>query len=167
MAPVIPGFYYDHEKRRYFKIQPNHVATHGSASRYSKAALKREAEEQREQKRRKMFEQKKGSMTIKRSKVLNDPLAGGWGVTRELGLNDAESTTTMMRAWAQGLESRKVSSFRYHDGGGYGTFAFDKAMGFLTYTEMLGGDVPDARSSLFVDFSLCVFWAWDADDGNS
>ena len=154
MAPVIPGFYYDHEKRKYFKIQPNHIATHGPASKYSKAAVKREAEEQREQKRRKVFEQKKGKMTIKRSKVLNDPLAGGWGVTRELGLNDTESTTIMMRAWAQGLERRKVSNFRYHDGGGYGTFAFDKAMGVLTYAEMLGGDMPHARCFLFVDLSL-------------
>ena len=167
MAPVIPGFYYDHEKRKYFKIQPNHVATDGTAGKYSKAAVKREAEERREQKRRKLLEQKKGKMTIKRSKVLNDPLAGGWGVMRELGVNDAERTTTMMRAWAQGLESRKVSNFRYHDGGGCGTFAFDKAMGVLTYAEMLGGNVPHARSFLFVDLSLYVFRAWDADDGNS
>ena len=163
MATVIPGFYYDDEKRKYFKIQPNHVATHEPASKYSKAAVKKEAEEQREQKRRKMFEQKKGKMMIKRSKVLNDPLAGGWGVTRELGLKATESTTTMMRAWALGLESEKVSWFRY----GSGTFAFDKAMGVLTYAEMLGGDVPNARSTLFVDFPLCVFWAWDADDGDS
>ena len=167
MAPVIPGFYYDHEKRRYFKVQPNHVATHGSASKYSKAAVKREAEEQREQKRRKVLEQKKREMTIKRSNVLDDPLAGGWGVTRELGPNDTESTTTMMRAWAQGLESRKVSGFRHHDPGGSGTFVFDKAMGVLTYAEMLGGDEPDARFLSFVEFSLCVFWARNTDYGSS
>ena len=167
MAPVIPGFYYDHEKRKYFKIQPNHVATHGPASKYSKAVVKREAEEQHEQKRRKVVEQKKGKMTIKRSKVLNDPLAGGWCVTRELGRNDTESTTTMMRAWAQGLESRKVSSFRHHDGGGSGTFVLDKAMGVLTYAEMLRGHEPDTRFFLFVDLSFCRFRAWDADDRNS
>ena len=167
MAPVIPGFYYDHEKGRYFKVQPNHVATHGSASKYSKAAVKREAEEQREQKRRKVLEQKKREMTIKRSKVLDDPLAGGWGITRELGLNGTESTTTMVRAWAQGLESRKVSGFRHHDGGGSGTFVFDKVMGVLTYAEMLIGNEPDARFLSFVDFSLCVFWAWNADYGSS
>ena len=156
MAPVIPGFYYDNEKRKYFKIQPNHVATHGPASKYSKAAVKRETEEQHEQKRRKVLEQKKREMTIKRSKVLNDPLAGGWGVTRELGLNDTEGTTTMMRAWAHGLESRAVLCFRHHPGRGSGTFVIDKAMGVLTYAEMLREHEPDARFFLFVVLSFCV-----------
>ena len=157
MAPVIPGFYYDHEKRKYFKIQPNHVATHGSAGKYSKAAVKREAEEQHEQKRRKVLEQKKGKMTIKRSKMLTYPLVGGWGMKRELGLNDTESTTTMTRAWAQGLESRKVSNLQHHDSGGSGTFVLDKATGVLTCAEMLRGHEPDARFFLFVDLSLCGF----------
>ena len=167
MAPVIPGFYYNHEKRKYFKIQPNHVATHGPASKYSKAAVEREAEEQHEQKCRKVLEQRNGKMTIKRSKMLNYPLVGRWGVTRELGLDDTESSTTMMRAWAQGLENRKVSDFRHHDSGGSGTFVLDKAMGVLTYAEMLRGHEPEARFFLFVDLSFCGFWAWDADDWNS
>ena len=164
MAPVIPGFYYDYEKQKYFKVQPNHVAAQGPASRYSKAAVKREAVDQREQKRRKTFEQRKGKTTIKRSQVLNDPLAGGCGVTRELGLNDTKSTTNMMRAWAQGLESRKVLSSRHRHSG---TFVFDKAMGVLTYAMMLRGHEPDTRFFLFVDLSFCGFRARDADDGNS
>jgi hypothetical protein len=35
----IPGFYYDPEKKKYFKIQANHKSTPGS--QYSKDAVKR------------------------------------------------------------------------------------------------------------------------------
>lgn len=42
MAKEIPGFYFDEEKQKYFKIQPNHVAPKGS--RYSKDAISIENE---------------------------------------------------------------------------------------------------------------------------
>ena len=38
----IPGFYYDVEKKKYFKMQPNHIAPQGS--KYSKESVQREAE---------------------------------------------------------------------------------------------------------------------------
>lgn len=42
MAKEIPGFYFDEEKQKYFKIQPNHVAPKGS--RYAKDAISIEKE---------------------------------------------------------------------------------------------------------------------------
>lgn len=38
MAPQLPGFYFDENKRRYFKILPHHQAPPGA--KYSKEALK-------------------------------------------------------------------------------------------------------------------------------
>ncbi len=42
MAKELPGFYFDEEKQKYFKIQPNHVAPKGS--RYAKDAIDVEKE---------------------------------------------------------------------------------------------------------------------------
>lgn len=154
MPPALPGFYYDAERKKYFKIQPNHVAAHGSASKYSNATVKKEVEEQREQKRRKLFEQREMKMKIKRSKVLESPLGGAWGVIRELGVAKPESST-IMTAWAQGLQSKEVSDFRRQDGDS-GTFVFDTAMGILTHAETLGEHGGNAVFSMFVYISFAI-----------
>ena len=44
-APELPGFYYDEAKRKYFKIQANHLAP--DSSKYSQRSVQREAEEKR------------------------------------------------------------------------------------------------------------------------
>lgn len=156
MPPALPGFHYDAEKKKYFKIQPNHVAAHGSAARkYSKATLKKEAEERHESKRRKFFEQRQSEMRLRQSKVLESPLGGGWGLKRELGVvtTFSESSTTMMRAWAQGLRRENVSRFRGGDGdGGSGTFVLDSATGVLTHAEVLRGSGAGASFSVCVGF---------------
>ncbi|KOG99350.1 uncharacterized protein DI49_1800 [Saccharomyces eubayanus] len=44
MAPNLPGFYYDEERRRYFRISDNRtVSIAGSASQYSKESIKRQS----------------------------------------------------------------------------------------------------------------------------
>lgn len=40
MAPQLPGFYFDEEKKKYFKIQPNHIAP--SNAKYSSSNVKHE-----------------------------------------------------------------------------------------------------------------------------
>ena len=136
MPPALPGFHYDAEKKKYFKIQANHVAAQGSARKYSKAALQKAAEEQREQKRRKLFEQAEKKTRLQRSRVLQSPLGGGWGVLRELGLVAKPDGTDMVtRAWAQGLAGKQVASFESSPDGASGTFVLDSATGVLTYAE--------------------------------
>ena len=154
MPAALQGFYYDAEKKKYFKIQPNHVGAHGSAGKYSKSAVKKEAEEQREQKRRKLFEHRERMTRVKRSKVLESPLGGGWGVTRELGVRKCESST-ILRAWAQGLQRKKVSDFRRPDGGS-GAFVFDTATGVLTHAEVVDGNGANAPYIVFVYISVAM-----------
>ena len=143
MPPALPGFHYDAEKKKYFKIQPNHIAAHASARKYSQAALKKEAAEQREHNRRKLFEQKERKMKLQRSTMLASPLGGGCGVTRELGITKPDDSTIVMRAWAQGLQRKDVLGYRCPDGGS-GAFVFDTATGVLTYAEACrrGGAPP-------------------------
>lgn len=148
MPPALPGFYYDAEKRKYFKIQPNHVAANASAGKYSKAAVKKEAEEQRGLKRRNLFAQRVSEMRVKRSRVLESPLAGGWCLARELGVRKLESSA-MVGAWAQGLERNEVLISPRPDAGA-GTFVFDTVAEVLTYAEALRGDGADASFSVFV-----------------
>ena len=153
MPPALPGFFYDAEKKKYFRIQPNHVAAHASARKHSQAALRKEAKEQREQKRRKLFERREKKMRLQRSRVLASPLGGGCGVARELGLTKPDDSTIAMRAWAQGLRRKEVLGYRCADGGS-GAFVFDTAAGVLTYAEAFrrGGAPPSF--AVFVHLSL-------------
>ena len=157
MPPALPGFHYDAEKKKYFKIQPNHIAAHASARKYSQAALKKEAEEQREQNRRKLFEQKERKMKLRRSTVLASPLGGGCGVTRELGIAKSDDGTIVMRAWAQGLRRKEVLGYRCPDGGGSGAFVFDTATpGVLTYAEACRrGGAPPSFAVFVHLFLIC------------
>ena len=159
MPPALPGFHYDAEKKKYFKIQPNHVAAHGSARKYSKASLQKEAEERREQKRRKLFEQREKTTRLRRSRVLQSPLGGGWGLMRELGVvAEPEGTGMVMRAWAQGLAGTKVAGFECATDGASGAFVFDSATGVLTYAEATFESGGDLWGTVFVDFLLiCGF----------
>ena len=161
MPSALPGFHYDAEKKKYFKIQANHVAAHGSARRYSKAALQKEADKQHEQKRRKLFEQREKTTKLQRSRVLQSPLGGGWGVMRELGLGKLDGTGMLMRAWAQGLRRKKVASFPCTPDAASGTFVFDSATGVLTYAEAVfesGGNLWCTVFVYFVDLWDLFWW---------
>ena len=154
MPPALPGFHYDAEKKKYFKIQPNHVAAHGPARKYSKAALRKEAEERREQKRRELLEQKQKKTRLQRSRVLQSPLGGGWGVMRELGaVAKPHGTDMMIRAWAQGLRGKKVASFGCSSDGVAGTFVFDSVTGVLSYAGAMFESRGNLWCTVFVVFS--------------
>ncbi|SMR48017.1 unnamed protein product [Zymoseptoria tritici ST99CH_1A5] len=79
----IPGYYFDEEKKKYFKIQPNHKAP--ANAKYSKSNATRE---QKESKRRRIEDHKRQvlhSQTVVRSRLQDDPLIGGTGLLREHG----------------------------------------------------------------------------------
>ncbi|OQV06509.1 hypothetical protein CLAIMM_11066 [Cladophialophora immunda] len=72
MPAELPGYYFDAEKNRYFKIQPNHIAPSGS--KYSRQAVKAEKVIKKAQRRDELLHQLKMAETVTRSKLLQHPL---------------------------------------------------------------------------------------------
>lgn len=100
MPPTpLPGFHYDTTKRKYFKIQPNHIAPTNSS--YSTSSVKKAAEDSITQKTLKAYEQRKSLTRIARSKLLS------YGVCRESGLGLRGEG--MVEQWAGGLEPTSIT----------------------------------------------------------
>ncbi|KAJ9192478.1 hypothetical protein DTO027B5_5498 [Paecilomyces variotii] len=74
MARDIPGFYYDAEKNKYFKIQANHVAPSGS--QYSERAIKQRRLDEKKRKKDIFRARRVATERIKRSSSLGHPLIG-------------------------------------------------------------------------------------------
>ncbi|KAL2868701.1 uncharacterized protein BJX67DRAFT_34095 [Aspergillus lucknowensis] len=72
MNREIPGFYYDPDKKKYFKIQANHKSTPGY--QYSKDAVKRKRAEQETRQRKARLVQRSQTENIRRSTYLQHPL---------------------------------------------------------------------------------------------
>lgn len=81
----IPGYYYDEEKKKYFKIQANHVAPSGA--KYSKANVNREKREHKRRKVNERYAEKRNAQTVQPSRLLQHPLAKA-GLGRELGIKE-------------------------------------------------------------------------------
>ncbi|EHA26484.1 hypothetical protein ASPNIDRAFT_122243 [Aspergillus niger ATCC 1015] len=80
MNREIPGFYYDPEKKKYFKIQANHKATPGS--QYTQDSVKRKRVDQEKHQRKIHLTKRATKEKIKRAAFLSNPLLG---VQREIG----------------------------------------------------------------------------------
>ncbi|CEJ56648.1 hypothetical protein PMG11_02849 [Penicillium brasilianum] len=80
MNPEIPGFYYDPEKKKYFKIQANHAAPPGA--QYSQESVKRKRNQQEEQEKQAHVSQRIARETVRKPSFLHHPLIG---VDREVG----------------------------------------------------------------------------------
>ncbi|EAW08454.1 uncharacterized protein ACLA_031890 [Aspergillus clavatus NRRL 1] len=80
MNREIPGFYYDPEKKKYFKIQASHKAAPGA--QYSKDAVKRKRVEHERRQRKVRLTQKLAKEKIRRAPLLRHPLLG---TEREVG----------------------------------------------------------------------------------
>ncbi|EGE85889.2 hypothetical protein BDDG_08834 [Blastomyces dermatitidis ATCC 18188] len=78
----IPGYYYDAEKKKYFKVQANHAAPSGS--KYTRDDIKKRKETSLKRKRIEEHSQRISTETIKRSNLLQCPL-GGKLLQREYG----------------------------------------------------------------------------------
>ncbi|TKA81754.1 hypothetical protein B0A55_01144 [Friedmanniomyces simplex] len=79
----IPGYYYDAEKKKYFKIQANHVAP--TDAKHAASNVNRE---QRQTKKRKIEDrrrEKQLQQTVHRSRIVQHPLLAGTSLTREVG----------------------------------------------------------------------------------
>lgn len=79
----IPGYYWDAEKNRYFKVQANHQAP--ATSTYTKDAIAREkaAKDKREAANERSNQEQRE--LVHRSESLRHPLLGSIGLRRELG----------------------------------------------------------------------------------
>jgi hypothetical protein len=90
----IPGFYFDEEKQKYFKIQANHLLP--EFAKYSKGNVERE---KRLTKRRKLEYQHERARPVRRHPLLLNAAISGSRLHRELG-NISLSETLESRAVA-------------------------------------------------------------------
>ncbi|KAK5120161.1 hypothetical protein LTR85_006642 [Meristemomyces frigidus] len=82
----IPGYYYDEEKKKYFKIQANHVAP--ADAKYSKSNVNLEKRAAKKRKTEDRSRATRFKQTVRPSRVFEHPLSGGVGLGRELGLRE-------------------------------------------------------------------------------
>ncbi|PKY04760.1 hypothetical protein P168DRAFT_310312 [Aspergillus campestris IBT 28561] len=80
MNREIPGFYYDPEKKKYFKVEASHKSAPGS--NYSKDAVKRKRKEHEKRQRKVLITQRTAKEKIKKAAFLEHPFIGA---IRELG----------------------------------------------------------------------------------
>lgn len=78
--PNLPGFYYDPEKKKYFKIQKNHHALPGS--KYSQDAVNKQEMLSKKRKRDGIEKAQREAQTLKRSPMLIN--SASWTLTREV-----------------------------------------------------------------------------------
>ncbi|PGH18862.1 hypothetical protein AJ79_00275 [Helicocarpus griseus UAMH5409] len=128
----IPGYYYDPEKKKYFKIQANHAAPSGS--KYTRDAIKSRQEKSLKRKRFEEHTQRVSKEKIKRSDLLHCPL-GGALLQRESGsLPTSRGLVAQRRgeACARLLSrNRLVDTTRWGCGFPVSTFARDPWSGNL------------------------------------
>ncbi|OCL09215.1 hypothetical protein AOQ84DRAFT_439124, partial [Glonium stellatum] len=104
----IPGFYYDQERKKYFKILPNHHAP-PSGSKYAKGNIKKRTEESKKRKLSEAFANQKRQQQVQQSTVLQSPIARS--LERELGRrpNTSQIRHDWAKASAHGLQSRVIT----------------------------------------------------------
>ncbi|EGC48209.1 conserved hypothetical protein [Histoplasma capsulatum var. duboisii H88] len=96
----IPGYYYDAEKNKYFKIQANHTAPLGS--KYSRDVIKQREQTALRRKRIEDHSRRVSTETIKRSNMLHYPL-GGKLLQRECGTLPASRSFVSENCAAESL----------------------------------------------------------------
>ena len=121
MPPIeLPGYYYDEVKKKYFKIQGNHVVP--PSSKYSKMGIKRETELALARKRQQDREQLERKQTIQHSKVLQSSL-----LTREISCRK-DGRGVRWDLWAEELKRREALRLKSCD---ISQFIFDELTGSL------------------------------------
>lgn len=132
--PSIPGYHWDETRKKYFKIQPNHIAAPNS--RYSEQSIKKEAEGQAILKKQKLHHERELQTRIAQPRLRDHLLGGSAGLGRELGHDYDGRTSAGIAAWAQGLESTTMlctkelpTRFAYDDATGCFVVALDDVAG--------------------------------------
>ena len=103
MVRSISGFYFDEEKKKYFKILPNHVAPSGS--KYSRGAVSKE----KVKKNKDHQQARKSSISsgIQHAPILNHLFGAAVGMDREIGRRSIQ----LCSIWAYGLSCVRTLEF--------------------------------------------------------
>ena len=126
MPPTeLPGYHYDETKKKYFKIQENHLVS--PSFKYSRGAIKKEADFGLARKRKQDREQLEREQTIQQSKVLGHSLLG-----REIGCRK-NGTAVRWDAWAKGLVRREALRSEIDDHHDISHFVFDELTGSFVF----------------------------------
>ncbi|KAJ5924403.1 hypothetical protein N7466_008590 [Penicillium verhagenii] len=108
MNREIPGFYYDPEKKKYFQIQKNHVASGSSGSSYSNDAIKKKEQDEKKKKDRAQLENRIRKERVQKAGFYNHAFNN---VALSLGL-PAVSTPVRLdqqaRTYASQLEKKRL-----------------------------------------------------------
>lgn len=102
----IPGYYWDEEKKKYFKITADHAVE--SRQKYTKSNVRHEKQVAKRRKIERRDEEKRQAQTIKRSRLLSIPEYAGVGLHRETGARSS------VRDGLQ-ADNAFVSQLRYQD----------------------------------------------------
>ncbi|KAM7206241.1 WD repeat-containing protein 21 [Rhypophila sp. PSN 637] len=141
MNGAILGYYYDEEKKRYFKIEDSRTAPE-QASWASGNVKRRRLEDQKEEAKRER--EAKNAGRIKRAiKVWDQPLVGGCFLKRELGRTGTVEMEDMgLESWTMGLRYKgSLKMWTYSTG--------------ATITSMyIGGGEMEAKSGLGVGYAV-------------
>jgi hypothetical protein len=79
----IPGYYWDEEKKKYFKITADHAVE--SRQKYTKSNVRHEKQVAKRRKLEQRDQETRQAQTIKRSRLLSIPEYAGVGLHREIG----------------------------------------------------------------------------------
>lgn len=85
----LPGYYWDEDKQKYFKIQANHQVP--TDAKYAKTSVKRE---DRAKKKRRIAQQEqriRHTQTVKRASILQHSLLGMAGLESEISGSPGET----------------------------------------------------------------------------
>ena len=81
----IPGYYFDEEKKKYFKITANHAAP--PKAKFARSNVKREHRETKKRKVEGEQNARRYQQTVRPSRILERSVStGGIGLQRELGM---------------------------------------------------------------------------------
>ena len=96
----IPGYYFDAEKNKYFKIQPNHTAPVGSP--YRRENVKKVRAQEKQDREHKLRRQTIDVEKVKRSSLLQSPWCGP-GLEREYQLQRTRSRQAGLQMLGAGI----------------------------------------------------------------
>lgn len=124
--PQLPGFYFDPEKERYFKILDDHAAP--PESPYTRGNIKRRAEEAQRKNEATAGLQQRGR--LQRSRILQHPLGGALKLPSEMGRsNSRDYRHSIAGAYASPLKEQLMVDLSPR--GGITAFAQDPNSGGL------------------------------------